>query len=123
MRFFQIRHAGWIPAARSKNQPRHPPGLFYLRETLDNVYMTVQHCFRSRIRENMADETAITVDGEALSRVRVEAEMSLDDVAREVGCNRSSVSRWERGQRVPSGKIILSLLAIFKTDKFLRYGA
>jgi len=59
------------------------------------------------------------VDGAKLSAARVAAEMSLDQVAKELGCNKSQVSRWERNSLVPSDERIQKLVKLFKTKGFV----
>lgn len=50
---------------------------------------------------------------------RQAADFSLEDVARMLGCNRSSVSRWERNLLVPSEARIEKLAEIFGTWEFV----
>jgi transcriptional regulator with XRE-family HTH domain len=60
------------------------------------------------------------VDGAELSRVRVAADMSMDRMAKKLGCNRAQVSRWEQGVLTPSEGRILIMTQILGTQSFVR---
>jgi transcriptional regulator with XRE-family HTH domain len=59
---------------------------------------------------------AISVDGEALTVARMKAELSLEDVAKRLNRNRSTVSRWEQGLQVPQAEDILKMLSLYQAD-------
>jgi DNA-binding transcriptional regulator YiaG len=44
--------------------------------------------------------------------LRVDARLSLEDVAREVGVTRQAVSRWELGARAPRGRNLDAYAAV-----------
>jgi DNA-binding transcriptional regulator YiaG len=50
----------------------------------------------------LADARRLTASGEA-RRIRQAADLAIADVARTVGVDRATVSRWESGHRKPSG--------------------
>jgi predicted transcriptional regulator len=58
----------------------------------------------------------INVEGGSLTRARIGANLSLQNVADILKCNRSTISRWERGIQVPPPEAILKMLAMYKTD-------
>lgn len=60
------------------------------------------------------------VDGAKLSKARIDAQMSMDDVAEVLGCNKSSVSRWEQGKLQPSETRIQKLTQLLGTVDFVR---
>jgi DNA-binding transcriptional regulator YiaG len=59
------------------------------------------------------------VDGKKLTDARIAAGMSMEDVARNLGCNKSSVARWERGGLTPSEERIDKMTKMFKTWGFV----
>lgn len=61
----------------------------------------------------------VRVDGAKLTNARLSAGKSLEDVAQYLGCNKSSVSRWEQGSLVPSESRILQMVMFFNNHSFL----
>jgi transcriptional regulator with XRE-family HTH domain len=59
------------------------------------------------------------VNGARLSKARLAAQMSLEDVARALSCNKSQVSRWEQQKLTPSPKRIELLAELFRTRNFI----
>ena len=55
-------------------------------------------------------EKAFTVDGAKLTAARLEAGLSMEEVAAKIGGNKSNLSRWERGIVHPSERAILKLV-------------
>ena len=63
----------------------------------------------------------LTVDGAALSRARINSQLSMEDLVKEFpGCNKSTVSRWEQGILSPSIERLLKLVTLFGTNDFVR---
>ena len=64
----------------------------------------------------------LTVDGAALTKLRVDRQMSLFEVVQNLGdgVNQSSVSRWEQGTLQPSPKRLFALVDLFGTNSFVR---
>ncbi len=58
----------------------------------------------SRVRE-------LAISGEA-RMIRENARLSTTDLARAIGVDKSTVSRWERGQRAPRGRAALRYEAL-----------
>ncbi|MFG3110566.1 helix-turn-helix domain-containing protein [Streptomyces tendae] len=54
----------------------------------------------------LAEVRAATASGEA-TRLRVEAQLSIGEVARACGVDQSTVWRWENGERRPRGNAAL----------------
>jgi DNA-binding transcriptional regulator YiaG len=63
---------------------------------------------------------AFTVDGAKLTTLRIEACLSMEEVAAVLGCNKSNLSRWERGVVQPSERAILELVVLFKRADFVK---
>lgn len=59
------------------------------------------------------------IDGAKLNEARLAAELSLLDVAKYIGCNQSSVSRWELGKLNPSTERVLRLVVLLKSSDFV----
>ena len=60
-------------------------------------------------------------DTEERRRLRIEAQLNLDDIAELVGVTASAVSRWERGTRTPTGSRRVAYVAILRElDEVLR---
>lgn len=62
----------------------------------------------------------LIVDGARLSAARIAKDLSLEDIATSLGCNKSSVSRWEQGTLVPSDERIHKLTEILGTWDFVK---
>lgn len=62
----------------------------------------------------------LTVDGKSLTEARIAANLSMDAAAVLIGCNKSSVSRWEQGKLVPSVQRMFSLAKIYGTQGFIK---
>lgn len=60
------------------------------------------------------------VDGAKLCKARIDAQISMDEVAEMLGCNKSSVSRWEQGRLQPSEARIQKLTEILGTVNFVQ---
>lgn len=54
-----------------------------------------------------------------MTEARLRANLSLEDVARMLGCNRSSVSRWEKETLTPSEPRIKKLAELLGTWEFV----
>jgi DNA-binding transcriptional regulator YiaG len=67
-----------------------------------------------------AARRAFTVDGAKLTALRIEAGLSMEEVAANLGCNKSNLSRWERGVVQPSERAILELVVLFKQCDFVK---
>lgn len=61
----------------------------------------------------------MTVDGERMASARIAANLSLQDVADHLGCNKSSVSRWEQGTLTPTEERITKMVKLFKRGDFV----
>ena len=61
-----------------------------------------------------------TVDGAKLTAARIEAGLSMDDVAARIGGNKSNLSRWERGLFNPSEGAILRLALVLQRVDFIK---
>jgi transcriptional regulator with XRE-family HTH domain len=59
------------------------------------------------------------VIGKELSDARVAAGKSMEEVAEALGCNKSSISRWEQESLVPSEERIFKMAEMFKTMAFV----
>lgn len=46
--------------------------------------------------------------------LRVVAGVTQDDIARELGVHRETVSRWERGERMPRGRLLVEYVAVLR---------
>lgn len=57
-----------------------------------------------------------TVDGQALTVARINAGMSLSDVAEKLRVNRATVSRWERNIQAPKAEDILRMMTLYRAD-------
>lgn len=57
-------------------------------------------------------EAAATGRARAL---RLAARLSQGEVAAELGCSRAAVSRWERGRRLPRGRVAGRYLRLLET--------
>ena len=64
----------------------------------------------------------LTVDGAALTKIRLRKRMGLSDVAQQLGegVNKSTVSRWETGMLQPSPTRLWKLVDMFGTQDFIR---
>ena len=65
-------------------------------------------------------KTLFTVDGAKLTTARIEAGMSMEDVAAKIGWNKSSLSRWERGIVHPSERAIVKLAMLLNRGDFIK---
>lgn len=61
----------------------------------------------------------VTVDGKSLCDARCAVNMSLQEVANVLGCNKSQVSRWEQGTQMPSEERIYKMVKMFGTGIFV----
>lgn len=59
------------------------------------------------------------INGAKLTRARVDANLSMLDVATALGCNKSSVSRWEQGTLTPSEERIFKLAELLGSWEFV----
>ena len=62
----------------------------------------------------------LAVDGKALTDARRKMRLSIEGVADKLGCNASSVSRWEQGKLQPSPFRLRALEKLYKTQNFVR---
>ena len=67
-----------------------------------------------------AARRAFTVDGAKLTALRIEAGLSMEDVASKIGGNKSNLSRWELGLIHPSERAILKLVVLLKCGDFVK---
>jgi transcriptional regulator with XRE-family HTH domain len=58
----------------------------------------------------------ITVDGKTLTAARINAGMSMEEVAAELNCNKSTISRWERNKQAPRPEDILKMMTLYRAD-------
>jgi predicted transcriptional regulator len=78
-------------------------------------------CMGNSKPKQYSKTSLLSVDGEALTSARVNAQMSVGDVAKKLnGCNQSSVSRWEQGKLIPSQERIFALVEMYGTFNFVR---
>ena len=59
------------------------------------------------------------IDGAKLCDLRIAAGLSLEALSVKLKCNRSSISRWERGLVNPPPKAVVKLVAVLGSDKFV----
>jgi transcriptional regulator with XRE-family HTH domain len=59
------------------------------------------------------------VNPRKLTDARLAVNKSLEDVATFIGCNKSSVSRWETGKLIPSESRIFLLTELYGTREFI----
>jgi DNA-binding transcriptional regulator YiaG len=62
---------------------------------------------------------SIKVDSAKLSLARVNANLAMSEVAVELGCSKSQVSRWEQGTLIPSEERILKMVTMYKCGDFV----
>lgn len=69
------------------------------------------------------DEITAVRWGEAIRERRVLLGMTQEELAAKVGTRQATVSRWERGERVPSHHFLPRIAAALKTrpEKFFVY--
>lgn len=65
---------------------------------------------------------ALKVDSVKLSQARLDVNLSLSEVAIVLSCNKSQVSRWERGQSIPSDDRIKKMIVLYQTNDFVTEG-
>ena len=75
-----------------------------------------------------AKVNVLRVDGRELTVARVRKGLRGQDVAdylagKGIGCNRSAVSRWERGLTKPTDAQILAMAELLETKEFVIGGA
>lgn len=61
----------------------------------------------------------IAIDSAKLSDARVRAGLAMSEVAEALGCNKSQISRWERGEQVPSDERILKMITLYESKDFV----
>lgn len=52
-------------------------------------------------------------NSEELRRLRQEKAISIPDLAEALGCNKTTIQRWERGEFSPRGEDVLSIAILF----------
>jgi transcriptional regulator with XRE-family HTH domain len=62
----------------------------------------------------------LTIDGASLTSVRVSAQVSMEELAGKLECNKAQISRWEQGQFIPSQERIFKMIELFGTSNFVR---
>lgn len=62
----------------------------------------------------------LTANGAALTRARIKKGMGQEDVAQQMGLNRSTICRWEQGFSQPSQDRVFELVDLFGTNDFVR---
>jgi transcriptional regulator with XRE-family HTH domain len=61
-------------------------------------------------------EARRTLPSPALCReLRLQAQLSQQDIADALGVHRESVSRWERGERSPRGDLLLNYVDVLRS--------
>lgn len=60
------------------------------------------------------------VDGGLLTEARIEAGMSMEEVASRLGCAKCNLSRWERGMFQPEERFIPKLMLLFERTDFVK---
>lgn len=60
------------------------------------------------------------VDGSVLTAARLEVGKSIDEVVKDIGCNKGTLSRWERGISRPREECILRLIMVYGRFDFVR---
>lgn len=60
------------------------------------------------------------IDGAKLCEMRIAKNMSLEEVAKKIHCNRSSLSRWERGLFSPPPKVVVDLIVLLGGSEFVK---
>jgi transcriptional regulator with XRE-family HTH domain len=66
------------------------------------------------------DESLLTVDGATLTAARVAKRLGQDEVARHVGKDKATISRWEQGLTRPSQDKVFELVELLGTNSFVR---
>ena len=59
------------------------------------------------------------IDGAKLSAARIAANLSIDEVAKHLNCNKSSISRWEQGKLNPAAKRVMELVILLENSDFV----
>lgn len=63
----------------------------------------------------------LTVDGAKLTAARIEAQLSMEELAEKIDCgNKSNISRWERGLVHPSEGFMLRLAVVLGRVDFIK---
>lgn len=52
-------------------------------------------------------------NSEELRRLRRERELSIIDLAGKLGCNKTTIQRWERGDFSPKGEDVMAIATLF----------
>lgn len=52
--------------------------------------------------------------GKSLKRIRESREMEQQEVAKAVGVNKSSICRYEKGEKIPSLRVAISLAKVLR---------
>lgn len=75
----------------------------------------------ANMRPKDKEKTLLTVDGYALTQLRIKAGMPMSVLVKHFpGCNKSTISRWEQGIWNPSEERLWKLVEIFGTTEFIR---
>lgn len=67
----------------------------------------------------MKEETHFRIDGARLTKIRTEAELSLEDAGKLLRVNKGNLSKWERGLINPSKPAIIRLAMVFNRGDFI----
>lgn len=64
-------------------------------------------------------KNSILIDPAKLSKARIDAGIPMSEVAVQLQCNKSQVSRWEQGKLVPSEERILKMITLYGCGDFV----
>ena len=62
----------------------------------------------------------LTVDGASLTKARTDKHLGQDEVARSVGKDKATISRWEQEFTRPSQEKVFELVELLGTNNFVR---
>jgi ribosome-binding protein aMBF1 (putative translation factor) len=92
-----------------------------IQSTSDRLFDKVQHRTQNRIMaRKMTDRLGI--DGDKLTSARLGAKLSGELLGKAVGCDKASISRWERNKVTPADEIINRLAKVLGTRDFIVEG-
>jgi len=70
-------------------------------------------------RDSTVNRDKLMVNGVKLTEARIAAGLGTIEVAKLLGCGKSSVSKWEMEYLIPSEERILKLVELYGTAEFL----
>lgn len=74
-------------------------------------------------RDSPGNRNKLLVYGSKLTTARIDAGLSATEVARRIGCNKSSISLWEQEKLTPSEERLLKLVEMYGTAEFLDWNS